>query len=119
MASAPHGVALVQLLGNPPPLEALKATGKTLTKYQEIPQTPPPRKHRLDSNLAIMQNKLEMAMQALVHSQETNEREPVAQAAAWIRSAWEDIHQQRRHLLAGRQSHKLDKRVDDTRRKLL
>ena len=39
MASTPHGVALVQLLGHPP-LEKLKATGKTLTKYQGIPQTP-------------------------------------------------------------------------------
>lgn len=84
-----------------------------------MPETPPARRNRVDSNLTMVQRKLEHAMNAMVHSQETNSREQLGQAAAWVRSAWEDILQQRRHLLAGKQSFKLDKRTDDTRTRLL
>ena len=91
-------------------------TGRNQRKYQGIPQTPPPRKHGLDSHLTIVQNKLELAMQALVTSQEANAREPVAQAAAWVRSAWEDIQQQRRHIL---QRQALDRWADNPTTTLL
>ena len=107
------------MLREPPPLDKLRSAEKSQKKYMHVPQTPPPRKHRLDTNLTIPQTKLEHAMHALVHNQETNEREAVATAAALVRSAWEDLQQQRRHILAGKQAFKLDKRTDDTRPRLL
>ena len=111
---------LCQVLSAPPPLDQLRASEKSLPCYKHVPQTPPPRgKNRVDSALFNAQKKMEQAMHLLVHNIETGDRETLSLSAAWIRSSWEDIQQQRRHLLAGKQSFKLDPRVDDTRPKLL
>lgn len=112
-------VALVALVGPPPPLDALKLAGENQIKYQGVPVTPPARRHRMDTNFMLLQQKMENAMHALVGSQETENRQQVAEAAAWVRSAWQDIHEHRRRMLAGRQSWKLEKRPDDTRTRLL
>ena len=100
---------LCQVLSAPPPLDQLRASEKSLPCYKHVPQTPPPRgKNRVDSALFNAQKKMEQAMHLLVHNIETGDRETLSLSAAWIRSIWEDIQQQRRHLLAGKQSFKLD-----------
>lgn len=97
----------------------MKTLAKQATKYQNIPLTPPQRQHRMDIALQQPQAKLELAMNALVHHVETDDKQALLHTAAWIRSAWEDLHQQRRHTLAGKLSYKLEKRTDDNRPKLL
>jgi hypothetical protein len=89
---SPNGLALVNLLGSPPPLNTLRNQAKTQPKFAGVPETPPARKNRIDNNLHVIQGKLEMAMHALVKSQETNNMQQVGQVAAWFRSAWQDAH---------------------------
>ena len=110
---------LCQVLGSPPPFASMKTLAKQATKYQNIPQTPPQRQNRLDLAMQQPQAKLELAMHALVHHVETDDKQALLHTAAWIRSAWEDLHQQRRHTLAGKLSYKLEKRADDNRPRLL
>ena len=117
--STPEACELCHVLGSPPPFDRMKHLGKTQIKYTGIPITPPQRQHRLDAQLHMPQQKLELAMHSLTHHVETNDKQALLHTAAWIRSAWEDLHQQRRHLLAGKQSYKLEKRSDDNRPKLL
>ena len=118
--SRPEAVELCQVLGSPPPFDSMKHLAKSTTKYTGICATPPFRpQHRLDASLQMPQQKLEMAMHSLVHHVETNDKQALLHTAAWIRSAWEDLHQQRRQTLAGKQSFKLDKRTDDNRPRLL
>ena len=115
--SKPHAISLNKLVENPPPLESLKKT--TTKQFTGPPRTAPPRKHRLDTKLAILQAKQEHALHALVNSQEKEDRQSIAQAAAFIRSSWEDTQQLRKNIMAGKQSYKLDKRQDDDRPRLL
>ena len=98
--------------------------GTEYKRYQKIPQTPPPRAHRVDKSLYMPQKKMEKAMHLLVQQVENTENgadghKAMAQAACQIRSAWEDLNQNRRHLLAGRASNHLQKRSDDNRPRLL
>ena len=60
---------------------------------------------------------MEIVMHIMVHSQEKQASAEVV--AAFAQSAWEDLQQQRRSLLAGRQMSKLDIREDDSRARLL
>lgn len=110
---------LVNLLENPPPLNLLKSDSINITPYTKIPSTPSSRKHILDQKMYIPQKKMEQAMHHLVHSLETQDPQGTQVAAAYVRSAWEDLHQARRDLLAGRQKYKLEKREDDNRARLL
>ena len=110
---------LCQVLSLPPPLDQLRASEKSMPFYTKVPQTPPARKNRVDANLCNAQKKMECAMHMLVHHLETNDKEAIGVGAAFVRSAWEDLQQQRRFLMAGKQSFKLEHRADDTRPKLL
>jgi hypothetical protein len=58
-------------------------------------------------------------MNLMTHFIETEDKGDIGVAAAWIRSAQQDIREQRRGLLAGRQAWKLDPRKDDDKPKLL
>jgi len=119
-ATRPEARELCSVLASPPPFDKLKQVSKTLPRYTNIPNTPPPRpKHRLDSQLTIPQQKMEHAMHSLADFVETNNKQSLLHTAAWVRSAWEDLHQQRRATLAGKQSFKLEKRTDDNRARLL
>ena len=118
--SKPEALELCHVLGFPPPFDSMKHLAKTQIKYSGIPATPSQRpQHRLDATLQMPQQKMELAMHSLTHYVETNDKQALLHTAAWIRSAWEDLHQQRRHTLAGKQSYKLEKRADDNRPKLL
>ena len=110
---------LVNLLEKPPPLNLLKSDSINITPHTKIPITPSSRKHILDQKMYIPQKKLEQAMHHLAHSLETQDPQGTQVAAAYVRSAWEDLHQSRRDLLAGRQKYKLEKREDDNRARLL
>lgn len=115
----PSAQFLCQVLSSPPPIDKLKASEKVMPCYANIPLTPPPRKNRIDTQLYTGQKKLEHAMHMITHHLETGDQEAIGIGAAWIRSAWEDMHQQRRTLMAGKQAFKLDPRADDTRPRLL
>ena len=54
-----------------------------------------------------------------IHMVETQDNSHITVQTALMRSAWEDLQQSRRHLLAGRQSYKLDPRTDDNKVRLL
>ena len=55
----------------------------------------------------------------LVHGLEMSDPTGLEMAGAEIRSVWEDLQQQRRNLLAGKISGKLEKSSDETRPRLL
>ena len=58
-------------------------------------------------------------MHCMVHEEERHDQSEAEVIAALARSAWEDLQQQRRSLIAGRQMSKLDIREDDSRARLL
>ena len=110
---------LIDKLATPPSLTDLRRVENMVTMYAGVPATPTARKHRVDANLWQVQHKLELVLNLLVHYLESGDRSAIGAAAAWSRSAFEDTMQQRRQLLAGRQSYKLEKRPDDNRPRLL
>lgn len=93
--------------------------GRDQVQYKGVPQTPTARQHKIDQKLCQTQKKLELAMHLMVHQQETQNPHCQEVLAAAIRSAWEDLLQQRRTLMAGRQASKLEAREDDNRARLL
>ena len=117
--SLPSSCMLCSLLHDPPPLEMVRTLETGGARYQQIPDTPAPRRFGPDRQWYNVQMKLENAMHAMVHTVETQEPENIKYTAALIRSAWEDCQQNRRALLAGKERAKLDKRVDDNRPRLL
>ena len=115
----PDGAYLCSLFAAPPPFEALQCTIQDMRLYNQVPQTAPPRKNRVDFNLHTAQKKQEQAMHMMVNYMECNDKRKLGMAAALIRSSWEDLNQNRRKLLAGKQAHKLEPRIDDDRQRLL
>jgi hypothetical protein len=110
---------LIKLLTNAPPLQDLRSQVTTIPLYSGVPETPATRRNKVDNGLYQVQHKLEYAMHLLVKSVDGGDVASMIQATAWIRSGWEDIQQQRRGYLAGRQAWRLDKRTDDVKAKLL
>ena len=60
-------VLLCKLLASPPPLDQVKLTEQQVTRYQHVPQTPPPRKNRIENQLYIAQTKMENTLHLLVN----------------------------------------------------
>jgi hypothetical protein len=116
--SDPSATRLCHLLQSPPPLDTVRGLEEKVPRYQGVPPTPPARKHRLDYQLFGIQRKIEGTMQMIVDYFERGDRQALQFGAAWARSAWEDCHQARRQLLAGKGGI-LDRRPDDERPKLL
>ena len=108
-----EGGLLCKLVSSPPPLGQLKESTTKLPKYQQVPQKPPPRRHKGDMAMYQAQKKMEEAINMSIHMVETQDNSHITVQTALMRSAWEDLQQSRRHLLAGRQSNKLDPRTDD------
>ena len=112
-------LTLCQLFSSPPPLGQVKVALQESTKYEGVPPTPPPRGNRLDKQIWTTQHKLEAAMNLMVAQLETNDAARMAMAGAMIRSAWEDLNENRRRLMAGRQTYTLDQRKDMDQTRLL
>ena len=117
--TTPGATSLASLLAIPPPLDLIAKQVREATQYQGVPQTPAARQHRVDQKLFQTQKKLEMLMHCMVHEEEKRDHSEAEVIAALARSAWEDLQQQRRSLIAGRQMSKLDIREDDSRARLL
>ena len=114
-----NGKKLGELLKFPPPLQLLRTNLSEIPQYQGIPETPAPRRNTTDTRLFQTQKKLEQSMNCLAFALETNDPKLVHSAAAYIRSSWEDLHQTRRVIFAGRQRSKLDPRPDNSGARLL
>ncbi len=115
-----QGQQLCDLLSSPPPLASLANQGKERAeRYIGVPKTVAPRKHVVDKQLWTAQWKMERTMHELVRAIECDDKSKILKAAAFTRSAWEDIHQQRRGLMAGRGRGQLDTRPDEDRPTLL
>jgi hypothetical protein len=120
VATNATSVALVQMLENPPPLDSLKDKKSETAVYQEVPETPPPRRNKIDLSLWQGQQKIEYALHNIVHHLETGEKAKIGIAAAWARSAWQDLQEQRRQLLAGGRGRTLlERRPDEQKPRLL
>ena len=111
-------ITLTHLLATPPSLEQLKFQMQTMTRYTGVPATPNPRRNKIDRGLWSAQHKIEGCLHHICHFLETQDDRALGVGAAMARSAWEDLHQQRRTVLAGRQAFKLEPRIDDDRPKL-
>lgn len=112
-------VKFTKLLENPPTLQALKESKGNVLLYQGVPEAPQARRNRVDQQLHSAQAKIELGFHLLTHYLESGNRAAIGAAAAWQRSAWEDLKQQRRSFLAGREAWKLTRRADDTANRLL
>jgi hypothetical protein len=88
--------------------------------YSGVPQTPEARRNKIDKELPTAQKKMEIAMHGIILFLETKKNSALDGATAHIRSAWEDLQQQRRKLLAGVDAtYILVPREDDARPRLL
>ena len=112
-------MTLCQLFSSPPPLGMVKNALSDATKFEGVPPTPPPRANKLDKQLWTTQQKMETAMNLMVAQLETGDASRMATAGAMIRSAWEDLNENRRRLMAGRQSYALEARKDMDQTRLL
>ena len=118
-ATSPQGQQLWHMHQAPPPLMELKQAQSEIVLYSGVPETPPPTKSPIDKRLLDAQAKFEAIMHLSVRALEDDDKKHIMQLSAWARSGWEDIHQLRRKNFAGRQSWKLDGRVDDNRCRLV
>ena len=101
------------------PLKDLKAAQDGIKIYSGVPETPTPRRNRVDHQLNIAQQKMEYCLHSLTSYVEDGKMVDLGQAMAWARSSYEDIHQERRRYMAGRQAWKLDQRQDENKGTLL
>lgn len=118
-ATSPDGQLLGKLLSQPPPLLDLKNAQSDIKLFQDVPESPPPTRQIQDKRLFDAQVKIEAALHLIMQSLDINDKQPTIEAAAWLRSSWEDLLQTRRKAFAGKQSWKLDARKDDNKPKLV
>ena len=114
--STDAGSALSDLFGQPPALGLIQHTKGKLSLYEGVPATPPARHQNYrDRQVAAVQQKLESAMHLLVTALEKPDHqvEYLHTVGAFVRSAFEDLQQQRRGAIAGARRHKLEPRPDD------
>ena len=121
-ATTTHGKELVARCACAPDRDLLDAAADKTKVYCGLPQTPPARgSDGQDKFLAGLQRKLGTAMAALVESAELKEgptgRAHMA-ALGFLRSAFEDVHQERRARAAGYQRAVLEPRPDQVQASL-
>ena len=91
----------------------MRNAANNTTRYHGVPETPSSlRKSVPDLKLHEIQQKLELAMHCMVGSCEQANQDLLLRAAAFVRSAYQDVQEQRRWNLARGQAWKLDKRPD-------
>ena len=115
------GNALSDLLGKPPALALIQHTKTKVPLYERVPATAPARQQFYrDKQLTAVQQKLESTMHLMINGVENPQQQNqfLHTAAAFVRSAFEDLQQQRRGAIAGARRHKLDARPDDDSAKL-
>ena len=112
-------VQMAQLLSSPPPLSLLKHRDGEFARFSFLPVTPPPRKNKVDYHLYQAQQKLEVLMHILVGIVDGGDKKDLCRVGALARSSWQDMQEQRRSLLAGRNRNQLARRVDDDSHRLL
>ena len=96
----------IKLLLTPPSLQVPQENRTIVRSYQSVPESPLARRNRVDSQLQGVQQKIELGLHLLTHFLEIGNRAAIGGAVAWHRSAWEDLNQQRRQFLAGKQAWK-------------
>ena len=111
-ATVPTAIELVKLFKEPPNLVALNNTIEEIPDYKGIIPTPPARPVPGDKALHDLQEKLRATMALFVEAEESSDRSAMYSAAAFLRSAHEDVRQLRRRAVAGKKAHQLDARVD-------
>ena len=110
------GSALSDLFGKPPALGLVQHTKGKISLYEGVPSTPPARHQNYrDRQLVAVQQKLESAMHLLVAAIEKPDHQVdfLHTVGAFVRSAFEDVQQQRRGAIAGARRNKLEPRPDD------
>jgi hypothetical protein len=115
----PQAKAFAELLEHPPPISQLLSATKTVPTYHGALRTPPPRKVKVDRDIATTQRKLETALNAMTHHLETSDPHSLGLAGALVRSSWEDLQQNRRRIMAGRAQFALKPREDNDQPRLL
>lgn len=109
------GQKLVRRLKHAPPLVELRDYSESIKhRVEGVPITPPARRNTIDRSWQEVGAKLELAMHAAVPAMDgindAATRATFEKVAMFIRSAWQDVHEARRRLLAG--STPLDRRAD-------
>ena len=118
-ATGEEAAKFARLLETAPDLQALKDSRGDVALYMGVPEAPGPRRNRVDGQLFQAQVKVELGLHLMTHYLETGNKAALGGAAAWQRSAWQDLQEQRRQFLAGREAWKLERRKDDKTVKLL
>lgn len=110
---------LVARLAKPPSQELLNGQLQQVARWRGVPHTAVPRQDARDRRLHALSAKVEAAMNLLVQLRENGNIAAVDAAAGFLRSAFEDIHQERRALAAGGAANKLAPREDKAQGRLL
>ena len=117
---SPQGKKLSKLLASPPPFTLLEQNCKDMKNYEGMPKTAPSRNCKRDHDWQAIQKKLEKHMNLMVQWKEEGNEKYFWAAMGMVRSAWEDINQQRKKMMLPQKLHfLLDKREDDDSVKLL
>ena len=115
-ASKSTSSTLITRLQFAPPLNLITEVQEAATFYEDIVKTPQPRRTTLDRALYNPQRKMELAMNHLItiteKSSDPNLQHDLDLLGAIVRSAYEDLNDNRRRLLAGRSGHVLERRSD-------
>jgi hypothetical protein len=112
--------AHAETLEHPPSFDKVKHLLNEAPNYPELPR-PVPSRGRSDALYARLESKLAASMQYYVHGLNEPEPDPDTFIAvvALVRSAFQDIREERRRKVVGSARTVLETRPDDTRAKLL
>ena len=116
-------LGLGKKLAAPPPVTLIQQLLKSVEAIDGVPQPPAPRRAPGDRSLFNTQRKVGAALVKIVVLAEKDPGNEFStelrSLAALVRSVYEDINEQRRRLLVGRQGAVLDPRADMTEPRLL
>ena len=106
---------LVAGYADPPTGEELRALFETVTYYEQVP-TVPRASATKDRHNFQLQRKLEATLNLLVHVAETPEDDhstTLLQIAGFVRAAYDDVNEARRHEVVGRHQGVLKRKVEE------